>query len=80
MNQRTKYYTFSTFSRNSSIKTCIINSENKKKARDKLSRLHLKVSRQRKDFAINTACQVITNSDFVGIEDFKVSNMVKNNC
>jgi len=53
-------------------------SENKKKARGKLSRLHLKVSRQRKDFAINTARQVITNSDFVGIEDLKVSNMVKN--
>ncbi|KKM85735.1 hypothetical protein LCGC14_1286020, partial [marine sediment metagenome] len=38
-------------------------SENKKEARGKLARLHLKVSRQRKDFAIKTARQVITNSD-----------------
>ena len=53
-------------------------SSNKKKAHDRLSLLHLKVSRQRKDFAIKTARQVITNSDFVGIEDLKVKNMIRN--
>jgi putative transposase len=40
-------------------------SSNGKKAIDKLGRKHLKVSRQRKDFAIKTALCVIKSSDFV---------------
>ena len=40
-------------------------SSNRKKALNKLGRKHLKVSRQRKDFAIKTALCVIKYSDFV---------------
>jgi putative transposase len=40
-------------------------SSNRKKEINKLGRKHLKVSRQRKDFAIKTAPGVIKSSDFV---------------
>ena len=40
-------------------------SSNRKKAINKLGRKHLKVSRQRKDFAIKTALCVVKSSDFV---------------
>jgi putative transposase len=53
-------------------------SSNRKKAIEKLGRKHLKVSRQRKDFAIKTALCVIKSSDFVAYEDLQVRNMVKN--
>jgi putative transposase len=53
-------------------------SSNRKKAINKLGRKHLKVSRQRKDFAIKTALYVVKSSDFVAYEDLQVRNMVKN--
>ena len=53
-------------------------SSNRKKAINKLGRKHLKVSRQRKDFAIKTALCVVKSSDFVAYEDLQVRNMVKN--
>ena len=53
-------------------------SGNRKKAIDKLGRKHLKVSRQRKDFAIKTALYAVKSSDFVAYEDLQVRNMVKN--
>jgi putative transposase len=53
-------------------------SSNRKKAINKLSRKHLKVSRQRKDFAIKTALCVVKSNDFVAYEDLQVKNMVKN--
>jgi len=40
-------------------------SSNRKKAINKLGRIHLKVSRQRKDFAIKTALCVVKSNDFV---------------
>jgi putative transposase len=46
--------------------------------KNKLGRKHLKVSRQRKDFAIKTALYVVKSSDFVAYEDLQVRNMVKN--
>ncbi|NJR24723.1 MAG: IS200/IS605 family element transposase accessory protein TnpB, partial [Richelia sp. CSU_2_1] len=48
------------------------------KAINKLGRKHLKVSRQRKDFAIKTALYVVKSSDFIACEDLLVKNMVKN--
>lgn len=57
---------------------CKKKSKNRNKARLRLAKKHLKVSRQRKDFAVKTARQVITNSDFVGIEDLQVRNLLKN--
>jgi putative transposase len=53
-------------------------SGNRKKAIDKLGRKHLKVSRQRKDFAIKTAPGAVKSSDFVAYEELQVRNMVKN--
>ncbi|WP_370589132.1 transposase, partial [Tychonema sp. LEGE 06208] len=40
-------------------------SQSRQKAIDKLGRKHLKVSRQRKDFAIKTALCVVKSNDFV---------------
>ena len=53
-------------------------SANHRKAINRLARKHLKVSRQRKDFAIKTALCVVKSSDFIAYEDFQVRNMVKN--
>ena len=53
-------------------------SSNRKKAINKLGRKHLKVSRQRQDFAIKTALCVVKSSDFVAYENLQVKNMVKN--
>ncbi|MBN3899062.1 MAG: transposase [Nostoc sp. NOS(2021)] len=53
-------------------------SKNRIKHRNRLSRKHLKVSRQRKDFAVKLARCVIQSSDLVAYEDLMVRNMVKN--
>jgi putative transposase len=55
-------------------------SSNRRKARVKLSRIHLKISRQRKDHAIKLARCVIQSNDLVVYEDLRVKNMVKNHC
>jgi putative transposase len=52
-------------------------SKNRLKAIKQLGRVHLKVSRRRKDFAVKTA-RALVQSDLVAIEDLKVRNMVKN--
>ncbi|MBD2412372.1 transposase [Nostoc calcicola FACHB-389] len=53
-------------------------SKNRAKFRNKLARKHLKVSRQRKDFAVKLARCVVRSSDLVAYEDLKVPNMVRN--
>ncbi|WP_445250879.1 RNA-guided endonuclease InsQ/TnpB family protein [Microcoleus sp. OTE_8_concoct_300] len=53
-------------------------SKNRAKARNRLSRKHLKVSRQRKDFAVKLARCVVQSNDLVAYEDLMVRNMVKN--
>ncbi|MCL1474302.1 RNA-guided endonuclease InsQ/TnpB family protein [Argonema antarcticum] len=53
-------------------------SNNRKKAINHLGRTHLKVSRQRKDFAVKLARCVVMSNDIVAVEDLKVRNMVKN--
>jgi len=53
-------------------------SKNRAKFRNKLARKHLKVARQRKDFAIKTARCVVMSNDLVAYEDLKVRNMVRN--
>ncbi len=53
-------------------------SKNRAKARNRLSRKHLKVSRQRKDFAVKLARCVVQSSDLVAYEDLQVRNMVRN--
>jgi putative transposase len=52
--------------------------KNRRKAINKLARKHLKVSRQRKDFAVKTARALIQSSDLVVYEDLRVKNLVKN--
>lgn len=53
-------------------------SANRTKAINRLERKHLKVSRQRQDFAIKTALCVVKSNDFVAYEDLQVRNMLKN--
>ncbi len=53
-------------------------SNNYHRARIRLGKLHLKVQRQRKDWAIKLARCVVTSNDVVVYEDLQVSNMVKN--
>ncbi|AFZ05859.1 transposase, IS605 OrfB family [Oscillatoria nigro-viridis PCC 7112] len=53
-------------------------SKNRKKAINKLGRKHLKVSRQRKDFAVKTALCAVISNDFVAYENLQARNMVKN--
>ena len=53
-------------------------SKNRVKARIKVARRHLKVSRQRKDFAVKLARCVVMSSDIVALEDLQVRNLVKN--
>jgi putative transposase len=53
-------------------------SKNRAKCRNKLSRKHLKVSRQRKDFAVKLARCVIQSNDLVGYEDLQVRNLMRN--
>ena len=53
-------------------------SNNYHKARIKLARLLLKVSRQRKDFAVKLARCVVISNDIVAFEDLKIKNLVKN--
>ena len=53
-------------------------SKNRAKSRNRLSRKHLKVSRQRKDFAVKLARCVVQSNDLVAYEDLQVHNMVKN--
>lgn len=55
-------------------------SSNRKKAINKLGRTHLKISRQRKEFAKRLALRVIQSNDLVAYEDLRIKNLVKNNC
>jgi len=53
-------------------------SNNYHKARIRLGKVHLKIQRQRKDWAIKAARCVVHSNDVVVYEDLKIANMVKN--
>jgi len=53
-------------------------SNNYHKARMRYARKHLRVSRQRNEFAKKIAYCVIKSNDFVAYEDLNVKNMIKN--
>ena len=53
-------------------------SNNYHKKRNKVARLYLKVSRQRKDRAIKDALALVQSKDLVVYENLRVQNMVKN--
>ena len=55
-------------------------SRNRAKARNRLARLDLKTSRQRKDHSVKLARSVTSSNDVVAYEDLKIRNMVKNHC
>jgi len=55
-------------------------SQNRRKARVILGKRHLKISRQRKDFAVKLARCVIQSNDCVAYEDLRIKNMVNNHC
>jgi IS605 OrfB family transposase len=55
-------------------------SANRLKARNRLSRHELKVSRQRIERAKRLALCVVKSNDFVAYEDLRIRNMVKNHC
>ena len=53
-------------------------SNNYHKARIRLGKCHLKVQRQRKDWAVKLARCVVHSNDVVVYEDLKIQNLVKN--
>jgi putative transposase len=55
-------------------------SSNRRKARVKLARVHLKISRQRKDHAVKLARCVTASHDVIVYEDLRIKNLVKNHC
>lgn len=48
------------------------------KARQKLARMHLRVSRQRKDWLVKLASALVASNDLIAYEDLPVKNLVKN--
>jgi putative transposase len=55
-------------------------SSNRRKSRVKLARVHLKISRQRKDHAVKLARCVAASNDVIVYEDLRIKNLVKNHC
>ncbi len=57
---------------------CAKKSHNRKKAQKRLAKAHLKVQRQREDFARKQANALITSHDLIAYEKLSIRNMVKN--
>lgn len=55
-------------------------SANRKRAINKLGRVHLRISRQREEHAKKMARCVIQSNDLVAYEDLRIKNLVKNHC
>lgn len=53
-------------------------SQNRKKARKQVAKAHLKVQRQREDFARKTANALVASHDLIAYEDLKIRNLVRN--
>ncbi len=53
-------------------------SANRKKARKQLAKQHLKVQRQREDFARKVASTYVLSHDLIAYEDLQIKNMVRN--
>jgi putative transposase len=53
-------------------------SKNRKKAIQRLAKQHLKVQRQRKDFACKQARALVLSHDMVAFEDLQIAHLVKN--
>ncbi|NEP12239.1 MAG: transposase [Symploca sp. SIO2C1] len=59
------------------LSKCTPGSTNRRKAQNRLARQHLKVSRQRKDFAVKKARCVMKSHDFVVIENLNVKGLAR---
>ncbi|MBD2018132.1 transposase [Microcoleus sp. FACHB-53] len=57
-----------------------IGSANRRKAINRLGRVHLKISRQRQEHAKRVARCVTQSNDLVAYEDLRIKNLVKNHC
>ncbi|WP_159791197.1 RNA-guided endonuclease InsQ/TnpB family protein [Sodalinema gerasimenkoae] len=55
-------------------------SANRKKAVNRLGRVHLKISRQREEHAKRLARCVIQSNDLVAYENLRIQNLVRNHC
>ncbi|MCZ8119484.1 MAG: transposase [Microcystis sp. LE18-22.4A] len=55
-------------------------SKNRQKARQRLAKAHLKISRQRKDFAVKLARCLVRFLDVIAQVDLRIKNLVKNHC
>jgi putative transposase len=53
-------------------------SKNCRRASKRLAKGYLKVSRQRKDFAVKAAGALVRSSDLIANEDLKIASLVKN--
>lgn len=53
-------------------------SNNRRKARIKVAKIHERISNQRNDFLHKVSTQLINENQVIVIEDLKVSNMIKN--
>lgn len=60
------------------LSRCQRKSKNRAKARNKLGRAYLKVSRRRNDWICKLARRIILSHDLVAIENLKIRNIVKN--
>ncbi|NEP15136.1 MAG: transposase [Symploca sp. SIO2C1] len=59
------------------LSKCPKGSANRRKAQNRLGRQHMKVSRQRKDFAVKKARCVMKSNDFVVIENLNVKGLAR---
>jgi putative transposase len=53
-------------------------SKNRQKARQRVAKAHLKVQRQREDFARKTAKALVTSHDLIAYEHLQIRNMLRN--
>src|SRR5215472_13548583 len=53
-------------------------SKNRNKARKRLAKAHLKVSRQRKDFAAKAASALVSSSELIAYEDLHIRSLARN--
>jgi len=53
-------------------------SNNRGRAKAKVTRLHDKITNQRKDFLHKTSYGIVKKYDFIAVEDLSIKNMVKN--
>lgn len=59
-------------------KSALIESKNYQKQKIKVAKIHEKIANKRKDYLQKVTSDIVKNHDVFGIEDLKVSNLLKN--